>query len=166
VTRRIALALLLAGAVAVVVAIVVYARDDGSDDTQTLHLATKPAVAPFAGLTEAKLAVGRRCLRVVVADDEAEREQGLRTRSDIGPYDGMLFVFGAPIEARFTMSTVPIPLDIGFYRADGSYVARRHMTPCPRAEAECPTYGAGAPFAYALETEGGALPSGALSACS
>ena len=104
--RRIAVALLLAGAIGIVVAVVWLARDDGSDNASApiassntpFLLGTTPASAPFAGLTEAQLGVGGRCLHVVVADDETERVQGLRQRSDIGPYDGMLFVFDAPVD--------------------------------------------------------------------
>src|ERR1700710_2762557 len=53
-----------------------------------------PAVAPFEGLSEVKAAIGHdRCLRLVVADSEDERVAGLRDNtSDLGPYDGMLFV--------------------------------------------------------------------------
>jgi uncharacterized membrane protein (UPF0127 family) len=171
--RKIAVALLVAGAIGIVVAVVWLARDDGSDNASApvassntpLLLGTTPASAPFAGLTEAQLGVGGRCLHVVVADNETERVQGLRQRSDIGPYDGMLFVFDAPVDTGFTMSTVPVPLEIGFYAADGSPVSRRHMKPCPHAESACPDYRAGGPFSYALETLGGKLPSGALSGC-
>jgi len=168
VTRRIALALVVAGAIGIVVAIVLVVRGGGSGSTArppALALHARPSVAPFAGLTEARIGVGGRCLRVVIADDEAERVEGLRGRRDLGPYDGMLFVYRAPTEVSFTMSTVPVPLDIGFYSAGGDPVARLHMRPCPRAEAECPTYSAGAPFTYALETLRGGLPKGGLSGC-
>jgi uncharacterized membrane protein (UPF0127 family) len=174
VTRRIALALLLAGAIGIVVAVVWFARDDGEIDgarapvassNTPLLLGTTPASAPFKGFTEAQLGVDGRCLHVVVADDQTERVQGLRQRRDLGPYDGMLFVFGAPTNTAFTMSTVPVPLEIGFYSADGSPVSRRHMKPCPHAEADCPDYHAGGAFTFALETLGGKLPSGALSRC-
>ena len=128
-------------------------------------LTPTPASAPFQGLTEAQLGVGGRCLRVVLADDMTERVQGLRERRDLGPYDGMLFVYDEPVDGAFTMSTVPVPLEIGFYAADGTPVSRRHMKPCPRAEADCPDYRSSGPFTYALETLTGALPSGALSGC-
>jgi uncharacterized membrane protein (UPF0127 family) len=111
------------------------------------------------------VAVGGRCLRVVVADDQTERVQGLRQRRDLGPYDGMLFVFDAPSEVPFTMSRVPVELDIGFYSGSGVPVSRRRMMPCPRADADCPSYRAGGPFTEALETLAGQLPSGALSGC-
>jgi uncharacterized membrane protein (UPF0127 family) len=168
--RRIALALLVAGAIGIGVAVVI-AINGGSDHSSTpgstarLRFTTRPAVAPFAGATETRLALGGRCLRLVVADDEAERVQGLRQRDNLGPYDGMLFVFPQPTQVAFTMSTVPVPLDIGFYRANGEPVSRLLMTPCPRADAQCPAYRAEGPFVYAVETLRGGLPSGALTAC-
>jgi uncharacterized membrane protein (UPF0127 family) len=170
--RRVALALLVAGAIGIVVAVVWFARDDSdgasapvASSNMPFLLGTTPASAPFEGLTEAQLGVGGRCLHVVVADDETERVQGLRQRRDIGPYDGMLFVFDEPTNTAFTMSTVPVSLEIGFYAADGSPVSRRHMKPCPHAEANCPNYHSSGSFSYALETLGGKLPSGALSGC-
>ena len=168
--RKAAIALMVAGVIGVAVGVVWIARDegDGGGDgaSAPFRLApTTPASAPFAGLTATRLGVGGRCLDVVVADDTVERVQGLRQRSNIGRYDGMLFVFDAPSNETFTMSTVPVGLDIGFYAADGSPVSRRHMKPCPRAEADCPSYRSSGPFTYALETLTGNLPSGALSGC-
>ena len=172
--RRLAIALLVAGAIGVVVAVVLLARDDGSSEETSAPVASsgapflltpKPASAPFQGLTEAQLGVGGRCLRVVVADDMTERVQGLRERSALGPYDGMLFVYPEPVSGAFTMSTVPVPLEIGFYAADGTPVSRSHMKPCPRAEADCPDYRSSGPFTYALETLTDEMPSGALSGC-
>jgi uncharacterized membrane protein (UPF0127 family) len=172
--RFVAGGLLLLGAAGIVAGAVLVARDEGAEEpsgqgassSTPLVLHTRAASSPFVGLTEAELGVDDRCLHVVVADDQAERVQGLRGRHDVGPYDGMLFRFTEPTEAAFTMSTVPVPLDIGFYRANGSLVSHRHMTPCPRADAECPAYTASAPYLYALETLGGRLPAGAISACS
>src|SRR5204863_3140923 len=149
-----------------VVALVRSGSDDGlPGSTSHLRFTAHPAVAPFAGATETRLAIGGRCARLVIADDVAERVQGLRQRDTLGPYDGMLFVFEQPTNTPFTMSTVPVPLDIGFYRAGGARVSRQRMTPCSRAEAACPSYTADAPFVYAVETLRGQLPSGALTAC-
>src|SRR5436190_2422448 len=50
------------------------------------------ARAPFRGLTATRLGVGGRCLRVVIADAEVERENGLMGRVSLGEYEGMLFV--------------------------------------------------------------------------
>jgi uncharacterized membrane protein (UPF0127 family) len=173
--RPLAIALLVVGAIAVVVGVVVVAADRPGDGGQTASEAAAalrarvrdagPATQPFPDLTELDLHVGGRCLRLVVADETSEHVEGLRRRADLGPYDGMLFAYGEPTTTTFTMSGVPVPLEIGFYRSDGTPVSRRHMTPCPRADADCPSYSAGSSFQYALETLSGELPSGELSLC-
>lgn len=126
----------------------------------------RPAVAPFAGLTEVRLGIGGDCRRVVVADSVDERAVGLMRRRDLGRYDGMLFVFGGPTQSSFTMSDVPVPLDIGWYDAAGRPVDRLVMQPCPgRSVTECPSYRSRGPYRYAVETLQGGLPGGALSGC-
>jgi hypothetical protein len=129
--------------------------DDALDDA-------RPAHAPFVGLTQTRIGVGGDRLRVVLADESDERVQGLRERSDIGSYDGMLFVFDKPTDTAFTMSTVPVILDIGFYNARGRLVDRLRMEPCPDAEADCPLYQPDGEFTYALETLADGLPRGRL----
>ena len=123
-----------------------------------------PASAPFEGMTRTQVRVGDRTMSVVVADDLSERYQGLRQRHDIGSYDGMLFVFDAPTTTGFTMSTVPVPLDIGFYDARGRVVDRLRMRPCAHDESSCPLYRASGAFTYALETLADDLPAGRLRA--
>ncbi|MGH9015703.1 MAG: DUF192 domain-containing protein [Acidimicrobiia bacterium] len=124
-----------------------------------------PAGARFPGLTEVRLAVGDRCLRLVVADELQERVDGLRGREGLDPYGGMLFVYEAPSTSSFTMSGVAVPLDLGFYDGRGRPVDREELEPCPQADASCPPYSSGSPYRFALETLRGELPSGALSAC-
>lgn len=126
----------------------------------------RPADEPFRGLSEARLAVGGRCLRLVVADVPAERATGLTGRRDLGAYEGMLFTYDGSATSRFTMAGVPVPLQIAFYRADGDPVGTpQAMVPCARARAECRLYSAGDPYRFALETLGGDLPAGSLGAC-
>src|SRR5262249_51705718 len=120
------------------------------------------ARAPFASLSAGTVRVGVRDLRVVVADTESEREQGLRGRRDASPYDGMIFVFPSDSTVAFTMAGVPAPLDIGFYGADGALVDQLRMEPCAGTDATCPVYQARHPFRYALETAPDGLPSGGL----
>jgi uncharacterized membrane protein (UPF0127 family) len=124
--------------------------------------AATPAGVPFRGLTRTRIAAGTRTLDVVVADSESERETGLRRRSDVGPYGGMLFVFPGPTTTAFTMSTVPVSLDIGFYDATGAVVDRLVMRPCTGTDQTCPVYRAKRAFSYALETVTGGLPRGPL----
>lgn len=126
------------------------------------------AAPPFDGddRTEAMLGVGSRCLRVAVADDDAERVQGLRGVRDLGPYDGMLFVFAGDVRSEFTMADTLIPLDIGFYDAEGREVDRRRMQPCPEGDdGSCPRYGASAAYRVALEVPAGELAGGPLGPC-
>jgi uncharacterized membrane protein (UPF0127 family) len=126
----------------------------------------RPATAPFTGLTEVRLEIGGDCRHVVVADNTDERATGLMRRNDLGSYDGMLFVFDAPTSSSFTMSDVPVPLDIGWYDAAGRPVDRLRMQPCPdRSVSECPAYSSRGSYSYAVETLGGELPGGAISAC-
>jgi uncharacterized membrane protein (UPF0127 family) len=124
------------------------------------------ATAPFAGLTEARLALGDRCLRIAIADDAAERQQGLRGVTDLGGYDGMLFVYDSDHDGRFTMSGTPLPLDIGWYAKDGTPVDRTTMEPCLDGnDATCPLYAAERKYRYALETEAGDGGAGSIGAC-
>jgi uncharacterized membrane protein (UPF0127 family) len=122
----------------------------------------KPARAPFDGSTAGSLRVGDEVLKVVVADENDERVQGLRTRKDAAPYDGMVFVFPVDTQRAFTMSTVRGPLDIGFYDANGKRVDKLLMQPCAESESSCPLYRPRAAFRFALETAGGELPAGPL----
>jgi uncharacterized membrane protein (UPF0127 family) len=123
----------------------------------------RPAGAAFPDLTATTIRVGGETLDVVVADEGQERYQGLRERSTIADHDGMLFVFDAPTRTSFTMSTVPVPLDIGFYDSDGRLVDRLLMKPCADSQSSCPLYRSSGPFTYALETLEGDLPDGDLS---
>ncbi len=126
-----------------------------------------PAMAPFEGLGALHAAVGYdHCLNLVVADTLDQRVAGLRDRTDLGPYDGMLFVFQGPSDSAFTMSGVTVPLDIGFFANDGKRTSTRLMKPCPRAEKQCPVYRADGPYVYAIETLKGQLPAGPVTACS
>lgn len=141
--------------------------DVGASSTRPLERAVDeaaPAKQPFRGLTATTLTVGGHAMQVVVADDAEERSAGLRRRSDVDPYDGMVFAFDAPTGTGFTMSTVPVALDIGFYDSSGRVVDRIRMEPCAGSEAECPVYRASGPFVYALETLADELPRGRLRA--
>lgn len=166
--------------VAIVVAILAVRAlddDDSSADSSAMRDApsagalegslreTSAASAPFTGLTTVRLAVDGDCLHLVVADTLTERVQGLRSKRDASPYDGMLFVFDELSTSGFTMSGVPAALGIGFYDAEGTPVSRQTMQPCDKAESECPVYHSDTPFLYALETGAGRLQAGALTPC-
>ena len=125
----------------------------------------RPADEPFDELTEVALAVGDSCVRLLVADEEAERGAGLRGVTDLGGYDGMLFVNESDVTSAYTMSGVTEPLDIGWYDAGGALVSRTAMEPCPEGGPDCPLYSADGPYRFALEAFAGGLPSGGLGGC-
>jgi uncharacterized membrane protein (UPF0127 family) len=174
--RPIVVALLVVGVIALSVGVVMVHAEVGDPEPDAGGLPvtaalrrTTPASAPFVGLDAIKAEIGHdNCLRLVVADSLPERYAGLRGHAaDLGPYDGMLFVFDAPSESSFTMSGVDSPLDIAFFDANGARTTTLAMKPCPvKADTDCPTYRADGPYLYAVETKGGQLPSGDLAACS
>ncbi len=172
--RALVFTLLAVATTAVVVLAVVLlgSDDDSGSDAVSSPLSAGiarqvPASAPFTGLGELNVGIGGRCLRLAVADSLAERVAGLRDHADLGPYDGMLFVFPGPTETPFTMAGVTVPLQIGFYAPDGSRRNALLMRPCPdKAESRCPVYRADGQFLYAVETPKGGLPSGPVTACS
>lgn len=171
--RAIVTTLLVVGAIALAVVVVKVldavgdpAPHAGGLPVSAILSRATPAHAPFEGLSELKVAVGYdHCLRLAVADTLDERVAGLRGHTDLGPYDGMLFVFQGPSSSAFTMSGVTVPLEIGFFGSDGVRDSTRLMKPCAKAEPACPVYRADGAYLYAIETLKGQLPSGPLTAC-
>jgi len=89
-----------------------------------------------------------------IAEKGSQRWVGFRgfPASLLDGFPGILFVFDAEAELRFTMVTVPFDLDIAFFDAAGDLVGTARMTAWSED-----LYTATAPFQYALE-----LPSGTL----
>jgi len=93
-----------------------------------------------------------------VADDPAERAVGLMRRPSIPPGTGMVFLFDSPVEVRFYMFDVQVPLRAVFVR-DGRVVSSVLMPPCEESDPQaCPTYGADGPFDTVVETAPETLP--------
>jgi uncharacterized membrane protein (UPF0127 family) len=155
------------GALAGMIAIVVRVRADESTTGHLSFASSTPASAPFGAFSEARVAVGSKCLRVLVASSMTQRVQGLRDVRSLTPYDGMLFVFPSDTDARFTMASTPLPLDATFFSARGMPVDDVSMSPCPDgSDATCPVYSAKGRYRYALERPAGSGgASGALGAC-
>lgn len=73
---------------------------------------------------------GEASFFVEIADDDAERAQGLMYRESMARGSGMLFVYPNPQPASFWMKNTLIPLDIIFIDAHGE-VTRVHENAIP-----------------------------------
>lgn len=170
VTRRIKMAVAIVaavGALAGMIVIIVHVRADENGSGRLSFTSSTPAAAPFAEFSEARVSVGSRCLRVLVALSLNQRVQGLREVRSLAPYDGMLFVFPDDTAAQFTMAETPLPLDAQFFSGAGAPVDRVAMSPCPGGtDSTCPVYSSKQRYRFALEQPAGSgVASGALGAC-
>ncbi len=94
---------------------------------------------------------GQARFDVIVADDNAERAQGLMNVPDMPTMTGMLFVYDQPQVASFWMRNTLIPLDMFFAGADG-VVRHIHENAVPLDDT--PIFG-GDDIQFVLELNGG-----------
>ncbi|KXU36871.1 hypothetical protein AXK11_03395 [Cephaloticoccus primus] len=65
------------------------------------------------------ISVGEHPLRLQLAVTPSEMQRGLMERRELGADEGMLFVYLRPDQVSFWMRNTPLPLDIGFFDAEG-----------------------------------------------
>ena len=68
-------------------------------------------------------------LTVEVARTDTQREHGLMGRRNLGPRDGMIFVFDRDERLTFWMKDTPTPLSIAFLSAEGKILQIEDMEP-------------------------------------
>ncbi len=73
--------------------------------------------------------IGEVLLRLELARTPSERELGLMHRESLNKKEGMLFIFETPQLQRFWMKNTRIPLDIGYFSADGYLKEIHHGRP-------------------------------------
>ena len=93
-------------------------------------------------------------VEVEIADQPESRSSGLSGRSNLGDYQGMLFVFTKEGGYSFWMQDMLIPLDIIFIDTRGFIVdIAKNQVPC--TDDYCPSIVPENSFKYALEVNSG-----------
>jgi uncharacterized membrane protein (UPF0127 family) len=103
-----------------------------------------------------KINVGKKTLKVEIADTEAKRSHGLMNRKVLADGTGMLFIFENEQELAFWMKNTFIPLSIGFFSGEKKLIDIQDMAPV-RSEMELdpPRYVSKVPAKYVLEVPRG-----------
>ncbi len=94
---------------------------------------------------------GQARFRVAVADDPAERAQGLMNVESMPVMEGMFFIYERPQSPQFWMRNTLIPLDMLFAAPDGT-ITRIHREAIPLDETPIP---GGEGVQMVLEVNGG-----------
>lgn len=82
---------------------------------------------PFA--THFDMEVGGKPFKAQVAVYDDEKARGLMFRRELEEDSGMFFIYDVPVQASFWMKNTLIPLDIGFFDADGTLTEVKSMYP-------------------------------------
>lgn len=99
---------------------------------------------------------GRICELCVWLAEGDLRSRGLSSVDDIGPADGMAFVYREPDTRTFNMEYVRIDLDIAFFDDTGAFMDAFAMEACPLGG--CRRYPTPENISTALEVRSGSLP--------
>jgi uncharacterized protein len=84
---------------------------------------------PDSGLTIIKMDVAGHTVKAEVARSIEEQSRGLMYRRELGPDDGMLFVYDDDRVLTFWMKNTFVPLDILYLKADGTIATIKQMNP-------------------------------------
>lgn len=85
----------------------------GCGDTEAPVVVEKPATTYFP------VKVGQVTAQIQLAVEQAEMARGLMGRRDLGPDQGMLFLYAQPQQMSFWMQNTPTALDIAFFDRNG-----------------------------------------------
>ena len=113
------------------------------------HLQAAPK--PQRDLPKAALSLGTNILSAQIAADDASRETGLMSRTNLGTDEGMVFVFPSPRQVAFWMKDTPSPLSIAYVGPSGRIFEIHDMQPFD----ETPIPSASSAVVYAIEVPQG-----------
>lgn len=80
---------------------------------------TVAAAEPKPISTYFPIKLGDQTVQLQIAATTSEMQTGLMRRTDLGPDQGMVFIYARPERMRFWMQNTPLPLDIGYFTSDG-----------------------------------------------
>lgn len=100
-----------------------------------------------------QVCVSDRCFQIEIADEDAERKQGLMYRESLPSQNGMLFVFEQENLHSFWMKNTRIPLDMIRIDSDGKVIDIQTAEPCTYDP--CQTYVPSWAGRYVLEINAG-----------
>ncbi len=109
------------------------------------------APAPQTNLPKATLTLGTNTLIAQIAADDASRERGLMSRTNLSENEGMIFLFPQPRPVSFWMKDTPVPLSIAYVDPSGRILEIHDLKPLD----ETPVPSASERVAYALEVAQG-----------
>lgn len=97
--------------------------------TALLWTTTPRAQTAPQKLSTITLGAGMHNIRAEVASTPEQHQIGLMFRKEMGPNDGMLFIFERPGQQCFWMKNTLIPLAVAFIADDGTVVNLDEMAP-------------------------------------
>lgn len=97
-------------------------------------------------LPKKEITLGGRTIAVEVASSVETQRTGMMYRKEIGPDEGMLFIFSEAKPLSFYMKNTYVPLSIAFIRSDGQILNIEEMEPL-----SLESHSSSAPCRYALE---------------
>jgi uncharacterized protein len=112
-----------------------------------LHATPKPQL----DLPRVSLSIGTNSLNAQIAADDASRELGLMSRTNLGCDEAMVFVFPQPRPVSFWMKGTPTPLSIAYVGRSGIIYELHDMKPFD----ETPIPSASSAVVYAIEVPQG-----------
>lgn len=147
---------IVAGFCLVILAVAVLALLlDDDPATPVAALTTQPPTDPLDEFDRGTILMSGEEWHVALALEPQQRSHGLMFVTDLGDVDGMLFVWEEDTTTSFWMKDTPLPLDIAFFRSDGTLVDLLSMDPC--VAEPCERYQPSGPYRYALEAPTGAF---------
>ena len=114
-------------------------------------LPLQAAPKPQTNLPKATLSLGTNSLNAQIAADDASRELGLMSRTNLGAGEAMVFVFPQPRPVSFWMKDTPIPLSIAYVGRSGLIYELHDMKPFD----ETPIPSTSSAIVYAIEVPQG-----------